>query len=197
MPRVADDAAGDQDAVVWRLLQEFVRILVIAVDRPARAVAIRNEVVSRIDGIDAVGEYEPHHATFAKACMWSRRARWPDNSLMSRPTFWISFQSRCKSCHRPLVQRQCGAMRAQGLRGMELEVDAGRRARHDAVHQKAHRLDACRMHQPAFGRRPAPRFRKDGAHGAPDTPRVPCTWHQHPPANLLSPCRGQATQARC
>ena len=51
------------------------RILVIAVNRPTDSIAIRNEVIRRIDSVDAVREYKPHQATFANACMWSRRAR--------------------------------------------------------------------------------------------------------------------------
>jgi hypothetical protein len=39
------------------------------VNQSAHTVAIRNEVIFRIDGVDTVGEDEAHYATFAKACM--------------------------------------------------------------------------------------------------------------------------------
>ena len=45
MPRVADNSTRDQDAVIGRLIKKFVWILVVAMNGPARAIAIRDEVV--------------------------------------------------------------------------------------------------------------------------------------------------------
>jgi hypothetical protein len=67
MASVTDDPARHQDAIVGRLFEKFVRILVVSVDRAACAVAVGDEVIRRVDRIQAVGEDESHEATLAKA----------------------------------------------------------------------------------------------------------------------------------
>ena len=84
MPGVANNASGNQDAIIWRLLKELVSIEIIAMHRPAGAVAICNEVVlgSTVSTLSA--KHESHQATF-QACKWSRRAKMAGQQLDVAP----------------------------------------------------------------------------------------------------------------
>src|SRR5262249_16039315 len=63
---VANDAARNKDAIIRGCVQELVWELIIVMYRAASPITVGDEIVGRINEVEAVCKNKLHHATFAK-----------------------------------------------------------------------------------------------------------------------------------